>query len=699
MTTATTATTAMTATTATAADPGPDVVAGVCRVCAVGCGVRIERHAGRIVKVAGDPDDPWSRGYTCALGRSAPDLHHRPDRFDVPLVRRRGRLEPTTWEEALDGIVASVRAIVERHGPDAVAHYTGTGGPLDPTGYAMAHGFFRALGTSQAYSALSIDCPGKFLVPELVAGVQLGFHPDLDHCRLLLAIGVNTVVSHGHGVMVPNPVEVLRGVRRRGARVVVVDPRRSESAHHADVHLAVRPGTDPALLAFLVRHVLSRGPDASFAELADAAGRERLAAFVAPFDADRAAAVCGVAAGDLEHLAGLVAAAGRIAVETGTGVSMGRAGNVTEWLAWALAAVTGSLDRRGGVLFNPGFLRPLEGGVPGGRGDRRPGPASRPEVRRLVNGEIPCAALADEIGAGHVRALFVRGGNPVTAFPDTARTRAALSELELLVVADAVPTATTELATHVLPVADHFERGDLVSGYLQAEPFLRWAPAVVAPAGERRPPWWLYGELSRRLGLPRLGSGRAEQVLAEAEAAGALDDEAVAAVVARSARRRWDDVRRAPYGVRQPADPGWMIPALLPRLLDVAPAELVGAGERWTRQLPGADELLLVNRRTGRRYNSLSPRPGADVRRAPLLVHPADAVRLALLDGGRARLSSAHGACDVEVELSATMRPGVVSLPHGSAVVELNALTSADDIDPLTGMPVFSGIPVAVAPL
>lgn len=664
-----------------------------CRVCAVGCGTLVELDGDRVVKIMGDPDDPWSLGYTCAFGRHAPEFHHHPDRLDVPLVRRGGELVPTSWDDALDDIAARLRDLLDTHGPQSVAHYTGTGGPLDPSGYAMAHGFFRSLGTEQNYSALSVDCAGKFLVPELVAGVQLPFHPDLDACTLLIAIGVNTVVSHGHGVMMPNPLGHLRALRDRGARLVVVDPRRSETAHHADLHVAPRPGTDPALLAYLVRHVLRTGPDRAFlAACADADSVARLTRLVDPYDLDRAAATCGVEPATLDALAAMVTTAGRVAIETGTGVSMGRSANLTEWLVWALSAVTGSLDRPGGARFNPGFLRPIEDALPGGRGDRLPGPVSRPDLPRIVTGEMPCAALPDQIEAGHVRALIVRVGNPAMAVPDTDRVRAALAALDLLVVIDAHRTATAEQATHVLPMADHLERGDVLSGYLQAVPFLRWSPAVVEPVGQRRPQWWVFAELSRRLGLPLFGSSRVDAQLADRQ----LDDELVAGALARAARRPWAEVRAEPYGVRDDVlTPGWMMPARLPRPLDLAPAELVEQFEQaWLAALPPPDRLVLVNRRTPKQYNSFT------TTLAPveptLLVHPADAYRLSLRDGAPATISTAHGSCTAVVQVTDVMTPGVVSLPHAFATTNVNVLTSPAEVDVRNGMPILSGFAVTV---
>ncbi len=675
-------------------------VATACRICAVGCGTIVELDGDRVVSISGDPDDPWSAGYTCSKGRAGGVFHHHPDRFDVPLVRRDGTLVPCSWDEALDDIASRISSLVDEHGPEVVADYTGTGGPLDPSGYALAEGFMRHLGSHQRYSALSIDCPAKFLVPQLMAGVQLQFQPDLERAELLLAIGVNTVVSHGHGVMVPNPLGQLRDLRARGGRIVVIDPRRSESAQHADIHLAPRPGTDAFIVAHLVRAALRRGGDADYlAACADSDGVRRLADAVAPYDVATTAAIAGVPGADLEALDELVASSGRVSVETGTGVTMNRHANLTEWLVWALVAVTGSLDRPGGVTFNPGSLRRFEDAVPGGRGDLGPRPASRPDLPRLVNGEMPCAVLADEIRAGHVRALLVRVGNPALAIAGQPALRDALAALELLVAIDVRPTETTALATHVLPMTDHFERGDLLSGYLQAAPFLRYAPPVLAPVGERRPQWWVFAELARRLGQPTYGSARRDAALAGRE----VDDEVIAESLMGGARRPWAEVRAAPHGIRDHSvAPGWLVPDRLPQRLDLAPGTLVeqlaaaGSGARGAQPA----SLVLVNRRTPQQYNSLHRQVVGRGRPASpsLLVHPDDAAAHGLVAGALAVIGTASGSCRAVVEITDTIRPGVVSLPHGFDDVNVNLLTSTADADTASGMTITSGLPVRIGP-
>ena len=253
---------------------------------------------------------------------------------------------------------------------------------------------------------------------------------------------------------------------------------------------------------------------------------------------------------------------------------MNRHANLTEWLVWALAAVTGSLDRPGGVTFNPGSLRRFEDAVPGGRGDLGPRPASRPDLPRLVNGEMPCAALADEIRAGHVRALLVRVGNPALAIAGQPALRDALGALDVLVAIDVRPTETTAVATHVLPMADHFERGDLLSGYLQAQPFLRYAPPVAG--ARRRAPAAVVGV--RRAGpAPRAAAVRQRPPRRRARRAATSTTRSIAESIMASARRPWAEVRAAPYGIRdESVAPGWLVPG--------APAAAARPGARRARR-------------------------------------------------------------------------------------------------------------------
>jgi anaerobic selenocysteine-containing dehydrogenase len=666
-----------------------------CRICPAGCGILVDvDDSGNVAGITGDPADPLSEGYTCAKGRAGGELHHGADRLDQPLVRQGGRLRPATWEAALDLAAAIVGDLTTRHGRDAVGVYRSTGWAFDPAGAAASNAFFRGLGTTQQYSSLSIDCPSKYLVPQLVAGVGLVPQPDLPAARLLIIIGENTVVSHGHTAVMAGPIRKLRAVQRAGGRIAVIDPRRTETARLADWHLPTRPGSDPALLAHLVRRVLHQGPDRAYlGACAEPGSLATLARLVEPWTRDATAAACDVAADLIDALADEVIRAGRVALESGTGTTMNAAGNVTEWLLWALGAVTGALDRPGGSRFNPGLLRPLEDALPADRSAAAPPARSRPDLPRLGNGELACAVLADEIDAGHLRALWVLGGNPALLFPDAARVRAALGRLDALIVADIRRTETTELATVVLPLAGQFERADVHTGYLLTTPYVRYSPAVVAPGGQRRPMWRVFTDIGARLGIDVFAG------LARAKGRDLETDDVLAAIATR-ARVPWEQIRAAPKGViGDPLGPGWLIPGRLPHRLDLAPDPLIAQFGRWRDGLPTAGELTLIGRRLANRTNSLRPPVASRAGRgstATLLMHPADAAARGIRSGDTVTVSSRQGQLSANAEVTDAIRSGVVSLPHGATEPDVNLLTSAEDADPLTGMPVLSGFAVLV---
>ena len=333
---------------------------------------------------------------------------------------------------------------------------------MDAAGYKMAERLHAAIGTPARFSPLTIDGTAKVLVSHLVGGFPgLNPHIDRDNVELVVYVGVNPVVSHGHTSALPDPVSALRALRAR-ADVWVLDPRRTETARLATRHLAPRPGTDYAVLAFLVREILRDGADR---EVLDhrTVGRDALADAVSPFTLEHAARIAGVEERELTELRDAVRRAGRMAVVTGTGVTMAASANVTQWLAWALMILTGSMNRPGGVWFHPGFayqLETFELPISPPDGLFGPGPRTRPESRSFLR-EWPCAVLADEIGAGNVRAVLNLGGHLLTAFPDTAVLVPALESLEVFATLEIIANDTSAISTHVLPTKDQLERTDV----------------------------------------------------------------------------------------------------------------------------------------------------------------------------------------------------------------------------------------------
>ncbi|MBW2425497.1 MAG: molybdopterin-dependent oxidoreductase, partial [Deltaproteobacteria bacterium] len=374
-----------------------------CRICPALCGLRIEIEGERIKRVRGDRQHPLTRGYFCRKGQALGAFHHHPRRLNAPTLGRPPQRRVTSWEESLDDLAVRLSRILDESGPDAIGFYFGTWAWLDALGWRTADAMLSRLGSRSRYSALTVDGVPRAMVGEMVAGnARLLPNIDRDETRMLLLVGTNPVIAHGHSSSWPRGAELLREVARRG-EVWVADPRRTESARLATRHLPLRAGSDAFLLAGLLRSLLHEG-GADHDYLADhAAGSERLAAAVAPFGLERVASATGLEPEAVAALAHSIRRHGRLAVATGTGVTMAREGLVTEWLAWALQIVTGSFDRPGGAWFNPGYLtrfdqRPL---APGPE-TPLPGPPSRPDLPS-PRGERPCAALSDEIESGNLR--------------------------------------------------------------------------------------------------------------------------------------------------------------------------------------------------------------------------------------------------------------------------------------------------------
>ena len=658
-------------------------VRSFCRICTAICGIVVGVSGDEVRRVRGDPDHPLSHGYTCAKGRALPGMHHHPDRIERPMLRVEGRLQPVIWEACLDDVGDRLNVIVERHGPEAIGVYFGSGLGMDAAGYRMMEALFSAIGTPAKFSPLTIDGTAKALVSHLVGGFP-GFtsHIDYDRATLVLYIGVNPVVSHGHNIALSDSVTSIRRLRDH-AEVWVLDPRLTETARLATRHLAPRPCTDYAVLAFLVRELLRDGADREALEHRSV-GRDELAAAVEPFTLARAFEVSGLAENDLLDLLAAIRGAGPVAVHTGTGVTMGAInGNVTAWLAWVLMIVTGAMNRPGGVWFHPGFnmqFDAFELPVLPPESVFGPGPRSRPDAQAFL-GEWPCAALPDEIRAGNIRAFLNFGGSILTSFPDASVLEPALRELEVLVTTEIIANPTTEISTHVLPTKGQLERPDVTLwDFLVPSVCSQHTPAVVEAVGDRRSAWWVLAEIGRRLGHD----------LADPNA---TDEEMLMKTMA-AARCSYDDVEATGFvDVPNEVPASWV-----ERYLDrsggwrLAPQLLV---DQLAAVEPPAP-LVLVPRRQSRKLNAALDFLGEI---PEVLLHPDDADDAGVRDGQPVVVRTDRGEITGTAKVGDAIRRGAVSVPHGHYQANVNLLTDKDVIDPITGMVRYSGVPVSVHPV
>jgi anaerobic selenocysteine-containing dehydrogenase len=416
--------------------------------------------------------------------------------------------------------------------------------------------------------------------------------------------------------------------------------------------------------------------------------RKRLADAVAPFDLAFTTARTGVPAAELEALLDAIRAAGRIGVATGSGLLFAPDGLVAEWLRWALLAVTGSLDVRGGMYFNPGWMSPLEQREPWTPapedGSYAPGPRSRPELP-LVFGEMPCVAMADEIETGNLRVLIVAGGSPITAFPDPERVTAALGRLEALAVIDIVSSPLTDLATHLYPGAGPLERTNIQAWNGRTG----LAPTVVTPAAERRSTWQLFAGLGQRLDI---------DILRGLDPDTATDDDIIRKVASRSRGGADELFAASTHGVLPPELFGWVGRYLPDGKWRIAPPSMLERLPELLEATPNDRPLQLLCTRITATKNSNDYLPAERLAQRPAVsLHPDDAAALGIADGDPVTVESDAGAVDCLARVDPASGRGAVSIVHGSNITNVTRLTSPNiGVDPLTGEPVMTAVPVSV---
>ncbi len=699
----------------------------ICTLCDAICGIAVEHDGEHVLGIRGDPDDPFSRGHICPKAVALGDVQHDPDRVRAPLRRDGTSWREVPWDEALDEIAARTTAIQRAHGRDAVAFYYG-----NPTAHslgALLYGllFAHHLGTRNLYSSNSVDSLPRLLASLWMYGNQAVLPiPDIDRTRFLLVLGANPRVSNGSIMTAPGVAGRLAALRARGGRVVVVDPRRTETAAGADQHVFIRPGTDALLLAAMVHVLFTEGLTdlGAMAGLVD--GLDTLPGLFAPFTPAAVAGPTGVAAEDIAALARAFRAGGPAACYGRIGTSTQEFGAVTSWLVDLVNLLTGNFDRVGGVMFpSPAVDLAAVARALGQAGafDRW-----RSRVGRLpeFNGELPVAAFAEEMetpGDGQVRALFTHAGNPVLSLPNGRRIDRALASLDFMVSIDIYRNETTRHAHFILPPTFGLERDEypILFHGTAVRNTAHFSPALLPPPPGVRHDWEIFGALASRIQSRR---GGFFSVL------GAVEGVVLPKVTPRALLRgllragtsglTLDDLVRAPHGI----DLGPLVPRM-PAVLNtpthrvqLAPPRLVADLPRLRARLdapaPAPDTLLLIGRRTLRSNNSWMHNSLRMVKGRPrctLLMHPDDAARRGLSTGDRVTVTARVGAIHVPLEVSADMMPGVVSVPHGwghgrdgaqltvageHPGVSLNDVTDDARIDAASGASALNGVPVTV---
>jgi anaerobic selenocysteine-containing dehydrogenase len=733
----------------------------VCPFCEATCGLAVEVEGDAILGVRGDKEDPFSQGYICPKAYGLKELYHDPDRLRRPVRRTANGWQEISWAEAYDEVASRLIAVREQYGNDAIGMYSGNPLVHDLGALLYRPVLQRALGSRSLFNSSAIDT-----LPKIVqTGLMFGRHfptavpvPDIDRTDYLLIIGANPLVSHGSLMTMPDAPGRLKAVRARGGKVVVIDPRRTETAKIASEHHFIRPATDAAFLLALVHTLFEERLVTLGAAEGLVGGLDAVEAAAREFAPETVADYCGISAAVIRRIARELAAASSAACYGRLGTCVQEFGTLASWGCDLVNILTGNLDRSGGVMFTTPAA-PIDAGLPKGRGFHIGRWASRVSGQPEVEGMIPSSTMAEEMltpGDGRVRAMILLMTNPVRSAANSEQLEEAFSQLDFLVAIDFYINETTRHAHIILPTPSPAEQSNYEIGLylLSVRNVAKWSWPVVSGAAECPETWQVFSNLGARLmGLAGMPEQAIDDFIFRKFAEGAVDetcpwagltvDEVVEKVAGTIGPERIVDMllRVGPYGDgfgRQPdgltlakvqaAGHGIDLGPLQPRLRDVintesgvvelAPPTMVDDLPRLRARLAArAAGLVLIGRRDLRCSNSFMHNLPALVKgrdRCTLHVAPADADRLGLADGTRARITSRVGSVVAPVEVTADLMPGVVSLPHGwghddeqallqvakaHAGVNTNVLTDNQAYDEASGTAVLFGTPVTVEPV
>ena len=731
----------------------------VCPFCEATCGLAIDIEGERILAVRGDQEDVFSRGFICPKAHAVKELHHDPDRIRRPLRRTVGGWEEVSWDAAFAEIAERLTAIRAAHGNDAVGVAAGNPIVVHDLAFLYLPVLAQALGSRNIFNPSSVDTLPKDLQTGLMFGGSLPVLSvaiaDIDRTDHLLIIGANPAVSHGSLMTMPNAPGRLKAVRKRGGKVIVIDPRRTETAKLASEHHFIRPGTDGAFLLAMIATLFDEGLVRLGAAAGLVNGLDEVRAISHRFAPETVAAYCGIDAPTIRRIAREFASARSAACYGRLGTCVQPFGTLASWGVDLLNILSGNLDRPGGVMFTSPAApyRALGANAPFEFGRWRSRVSGRPES----GGMLPVSTLVEEImtpGAGQIRAMILLMTNVVRSAANSNGLEQAFRQLDFVVAVDCYLNETTRFAHLILPTptaaeTSHYDFGPY---HLAVRNIARYSTAPLTASADTPLAW----EVIARISAPLFGMGQAPAEAVDDVVFGQIASTAV------GADQAWPDltvdevtnklagtqgperiidllIRLGPYGDgfgRRPAgytldgikaiphgiDLGPLVPRLREVLntasgkIELAPQTMVDDVPRLlARTTTLCEETLLIGRRVLRASNSFMHNlpltaKGPDV--CTLQIAPQDAARIGVSDGDKVRIRSRVGEVEALAEVTSDLMPGVVSLPHGYghaapgtrlAVanvrpgVNINALTDDQVYDEASGCAVFFGVPVAIA--
>ena len=683
----------------------------------------VDESTQEVIRLTPDKAHPVHKGFACHKGLNYVELHKDPDRLNHPQVRQspKGTGQPKFkrigWDEAIDGVSQRIHELQEQHGADALGFYIGNPSAFNSSGRAAVKQFARAVGAKYSFGSGTQDCTNKFAASEGVFGTaNLHPIPDFKHTQYFLSLGSNPKISHASFVHMTDPMAAIRGIVKRGGKVVHINPRKIESASPAtgDV-VQIKPDTDVYFLAALIAEIKLAGLVEEAWIDGHAANADELWRFVSSYDADTVAPVVGISADTIRQIAHEFAQASSASIHMSTGVNMGRQGTLAYWLVQMLSLVTGNLGKKGGNIYSPGYFEAASVGKP--KTDDPFYESEFGEMRRIA-GSLPGNLLADHIEQGLVKGLIVMSGNPLLSMAGESRLQAAFARLELVVVVDIYPNATALHADYLLPATDWLERSDInaLSLGFQPEPYVQIADPVVPAQHERAQEWWMFARLLQALNQPSILDTDNPEAQLEARLDRQLQHSNLSVSKLRAAPQ---NTVRLPdpdpniffrSGVQNAENRVNCAPDIVRRGFDECAQQFAALGA----EDPGT--LKLITLRTNYMVNSwlhnLRAFKRDHVLDNPLHMHPNDIDAREISAGCEVMVSTQYGQIIAVVKADETLREGVVAMTHGwghgdnlrlglasnHPGTNVNAIlpTGLGSYDPLSNMSHMTGIPVEV---
>ena len=665
-----------------------------CRICESLCGLNVEVEENEVLSIMPDFDHVATRGFACPKGLKQHKLYSTEDRLQFPLERKEGEWNRTSWKSAISEIGTKVKQIQSMHGKDSVAMYVGTAAGFGALHPIFAQGFMDGLGSNNMFSSASQDCSNKFAVSDLMYGYPFTLtFPDLLHTNCLIIVGANPVVSKWSFLQVPNPSLHLKEMERRGCKIYIVDPRRTETAKIAGKYIAIRPGSDVFFyLSFLNELVDQDGVDVLHIE-EHIKNSQTVVELAKKWPSERTSRLTSIPTTTLKEMVLSYRESTGSVMYSSTGVNMGKHGSLSFWIQECINVLSGNLDRKGGALVGKGIIDFPKFG-------KKNGKLTRLDKTRLhgfhsVNDAFPGGLLADEIltpGNGQIKALFVTGGNPLITMANSNRLRSAFQKLELLVTLDIYPNETGSVGHYMLPCTSSLERPDLPFIFplmlgLQTKPYLQATRAIIEPKGEQRDESSIYLDLCKASGVSIFESTVTQKLLEflmwvhskwKRKITKSLPQEFLLHLLLKlSGQKGFKRLLKFANGFLMPDHvPGSLIPARIytdDQKIDLAPKRLIDAAldleKYFEKESKSRSNFKLITKRAVTTHNSwthnIAEFTQGERHTNYVYMNSSDANSLKVKSKDLVEVSTGSGSIILPVKINDDLQPGTVAVPHG----------------------------------